>query len=54
MKIEQAKINRLLQYLHNQRALSEQLQGESQAKDSIESEIRGIELALMILEIEVK
>lgn len=53
MKIEQIKIARLLKHLFNQCALLVELKGDSQAKDLIEAEIRGIELSLLVLGIEV-
>lgn len=54
LKIDKKNIDRLLNHLNEQRVLLAQLEGESQTKDLIESKIQGIELALLILGIEVR
>lgn len=54
MKIDKKNIDRLIKHLNNQRVLLDKLEGDSRVKNSIESEIRGIELSLSILGIEAK
>ncbi len=54
MKIDKKNVERLFKHLNNHRSLAAKLKGDSQAKDLIEAEIRGIELALLVLGIEAK
>lgn len=54
LKIDKKNIDRLLSHLNNQRALLAKLEGDSRVKHSIEAEVKGIELSLLILGIDAK